>query len=243
MLNGSTQIRARRYLAAAKEPARKSHAVISKLEKTIEEEEKRLAKLFKEKVLRVYDGYVSMVWIIPTDLCNSKRRDFGLKDTLIKIILDTQQEQMGMRKEMVKHLSKPESTKFAIYHEAKSNIASSRDLLMYYERASQQVAFSKWFLMMEFGWEKGSQTLQHVLDKQGEKIKAEIHQLLDEDPKHSEGRIEGDMSKTATDLWDRFAVGETKEEQNEVPDGRKGVTWGVAAKNAQRGVRRAVKHL
>lgn len=96
---------------------------------------------------------------------------------------------------------------------------------------------------MESGWEKDSQTLQRILQKQGEKIKLEIHRLLNEDPRSSKEKAKDDVSELDTEIWNRFAVGEAKAETLEVLEGRIGDTWAVVAKNAQRGVRRTVKSL
>ena len=95
--------------------------------------------------------------------------------------------------------------------------------------------------MMEPGWEKDKQTLHRILNKQREKIKLELHQLLHQDSKPLEEQAKGDMSTRDIELWDHFAVGEAK--KDEALDGRKGHAWAVVAKSAQRGVRRAVKHL
>ena len=97
--------------------------------------------------------------------------------------------------------------------------------------------------MMESGWEEDRQTLQRILNKQREKTKLELHQLLHEDSKPLKKQVKGDMSKSDTDLWDHFAVGEAKDKFVEAVDRRKGHAWAVVAKNAQRGVRRAVKDL
>ena len=53
---------ARMFLAAAKEPAKRSHGVVSNLKNTVEEEKKRLANLLEEKVLGVYALCLSKGW-------------------------------------------------------------------------------------------------------------------------------------------------------------------------------------
>ena len=179
----------------------------------------------------------------PADLNRSTKREHELKDTLIKIILYAQQEQTELHERRFQHFSAAKSTASAIHSMAKSNIAASRELLGHYEQASQQVAFSKRVLMMEPGWEKDRQTLQHILNKQREKTKLEVHQLLHKDSKILEEQVKGDMSTLDTDLWDHFAVGEAKKDFVEALDRRKGHTWAVVAKNARRGVRNAVKDL
>ena len=96
---------------------------------------------------------------------------------------------------------------------------------------------------MESGLEKNSQTLQRILEKHGEKTKLELHQILNGGPKPSKNHVEGGMLKADADVWDRFAVGEAKEEHGQPLDRRDGETWAVVAKNIQRGIRRAVKDL
>ena len=179
----------------------------------------------------------------PADLSRSTKREYELKDTLIKTILYAQQEQTELHEKRFQHFSAAKPTASAVHTRAKSNIAASRELLGHYEQASQQVAFSKRVLTMEPGWEKDKQTLQRILNKQREKTKLELHQLLHEDSKPLEEQVKGDMSTRDTDLWDHFAVGEAKKEFIEALDRRKGHAWAVIAKNAQRGVRRAVKDL
>ena len=95
--------------------------------------------------------------------------------------------------------------------------------------------------MMESGWEKDSQTLQRILNIQGENIKLEIHRILNEDSKSSKEQVKDDVSELDTDLWNQFAVGEAEAENVEVRDGRKRETWARVARNAQRGVQRTVK--
>ena len=55
MLNKSTQIQARKFLTASKEPAKRSFMMISSLKRTVEEEKERLARLLEENVLGLYD--------------------------------------------------------------------------------------------------------------------------------------------------------------------------------------------
>lgn len=181
--------------------------------------------------------------MIPTNLNFSTKRDHGFKETLFKVILDAQGDQTEMDQRGVKRSSTSQPTASAIYQSAKSNLAFSRELLGHYERASQQVALKKGVTMMESGWEKDSQTLQRILNIQGEKTKLEIHRMLNEDSKSSKEQVKDDVSELDTDLWNRFAVGEAKAENIEVQDGRQGETWALVAKNAQRGVRRTVKTL
>lgn len=178
-----------------------------------------------------------------TDLSRSTKREHELKDTIIKVILYAHQEHIELREKRFQHFPAAKPTASAVHSRAKSNIAASRDLLGHYEQASHQVALSKRVLMVEPGWEKDKQTLQRILNKQREKTKLEVHQLLHVDSKHSEKQFKGDVSTLDTDLWDHFAVGEAKKEFVEALDRRKGHTWAVVAKNAQRGVRRAVKDL
>ena len=173
----------------------------------------------------------------------STKREYELKDTLIKTILHVQQEQTELHEKRFQHFSAAKPTASAVHSTAKFNIAASRELLGHYEKASQQVAYSKRVLMMEPGWEKDKQTLQRILNKQREKTMLELRQLLHQDSKPLEEQATGDMSTRDTELWDHFAVGEAKKEFVEALDGRKGHAWAVVAKNAQRGVRRAVKHL
>ena len=179
----------------------------------------------------------------PAYLSRSTKREHELKDTLIKIILYAQQEQTELHEKRSQHFSAAKLTASAVHSRAKSNIAASRELLGYYEQASQQVAFSKRVLMMEPGWEKDKQTLQRIFNKQREKTKLELHRLLYEDSEPLEEQGKGDMSTLDNDLWDHFAVGEVKKEFVEALDSRKGHAWAVVAKNAQRGVRRALKDL
>lgn len=243
MLNESTQIQAREFLAAAKEPAKRSHAAVSDLKNIVEEEKKRLAKLLEQKAFGVYARYVSTGWMTPSNLSSSTKRDSELKDTLIKVIHDAQRDRTDIDEEGVDPSSTSKPTACAIYQSAKSNIASSRGLLGHYERASQQVASGQRVPMMESGWEKDLQTLQRILNQQGEKIKSEVHQILNEDSESSKEQFKCNMSDLDTDLWNRFAVGEAKEKIVEALDGRREDTWAVVAKNAQRGVRRTVKNL
>lgn len=213
------------FLAAAKEPAKRSHTAVSDLKNIVEEETKRLAKLLEQKAFGV------------------TKRDSELKDTLIKVIHDAQRDRTEIDEEGVDPSSTSKPTACAIYQSAKSNIASSRGLLGHYERASQQVASGQRVPMMESGWEKDILTLQRILNQQGEKIKSEVHQILNEDSESSKEQFKCNMSDLDTDLWNRFAVGEAKEKIVEALDGRREDTWAVVAKNAQRGVRRTVKNL
>lgn len=92
--------------------------------------------------------------------------------------------------------------------------------------------------MTESGREKDNETLQRILRRQGEMAKLEIRQMLDEYPQSSKEQVTDDSLDLDTDLWNRFAVVEAKEGTVEAQDRRKGDTWAVLAKNAQRGVRR-----
>ena len=182
-------------------------------------------------------------WIALIKLLCSTQRDRELEDTFIKFILDAHRDRSEMAEREDKQPPTSKRIASAIYHSAKSNIASSRELLRHYEKASQQVAFGQRARMMVSGWEKDSQTLHRILNKQGEKIKYDIHQLLIGDPTLSKGQVKGDMSELDTELWNRFVVGEANEGNVEALDGRKGKTWASVVKNAQRGVRRTVKNL
>ncbi|CAF9906914.1 MAG: hypothetical protein ALECFALPRED_002752 [Alectoria fallacina] len=213
------------FLAAAKTPAKRSHAPISKFKNVVEKGKKKLIKILEEKARSV------------------TRRDYELKDALIKVILGAQRDQTELDERGVKQHSISRPTASAIHQSAKSKIASSRELLGHYERASQQVASGRGVPMMESEWEKDSQTLQGILNKQVQKIKLEVHKFLNEDSKTSKEQVEGDLSELDTDLWNRFAMSEAEEENIEASNGKSGETWAKAAKNAQRGVRRAVKHL
>lgn len=239
----STQIQAREFLAAAKTPAKRSHAPISKFKNVVEKGKKKLIKILEEKARSVYARSVSTGWISPTNFSASTRRDYELKDALIKVILGAQRDQTELDERGVKQHSISRPTASAIHQSAKSKIASSRELLGHYERASQQVASGRGVPMMESEWEKDSQTLQGILNKQVQKIKLEVHKFLNEDSKTSKEQVEGDLSELDTDLWNRFAMSEAEEENIEASNGKSGETWAKAAKNAQRGVRRAVKHL
>ena len=179
----------------------------------------------------------------PADMSRSTKREYELEDALIKVILYAHQEQTELDEKRFQHFSAAKPAASAAYSRAKSNIAASRELLGHYEQASQQVAFSKRVLTMEPGWEKDKQTLQRILNQQREKTKLEVHQLLHINSKPLEDQFKGDMSTMDTDLWDHFAVGEAKKDFVEALDRRKGHTWAIVAKNAQRGVRRAVKDL
>lgn len=224
---------------SAKEPAKRSHAAFSDLKNTVEEGKKRLANVLEDKALGLYARCISRDWITLTNLISSTKRDHEIKDTLIKVILDAQRTQTEFDERVAKHFS----TASASFQSGKSNIAFSRELLRDYERASQQVACRNRVPMMESEWEKDSQTLQRILNKQGEKIKLQVHQFLIEDPNSLKEQVKGDISELDTSLWTRFAMGDAQEENFEPPDGRKEETWAVVAKNAQRGVRRTVKNL
>lgn len=182
-------------------------------------------------------------WMTATYLGSSTKRDYELKETFIKVILDAHRGQTETNETEVSRSSTTKPTAFAIYRKTKSDIASARELLRHYERASQQIASSKGIPMMESGWAKGSHTLQRILNKQGENVKLEVHQILNEAPRSTKEQVEGNMSKLDTEIWDRFAVSEAKEENVKASDRNQGKTWAVVAKNAKRGVRRAVKDL
>lgn len=157
-------------------------------------------------------------------------------------MLDAQRDHIEMEEKRVKQSATSKPTITAIYESAKSNIAHSRRLLEDYERASLQVAFGKEVpVMEESGWQKDSQTLQRIFSRQREESKLELHQLLSGAPKVSNEQFNADVSDLDNDLWDRFAVGEGKAEDADALDGTKGETWAMVARNAQRGVRRAVK--
>ena len=179
----------------------------------------------------------------PTNLSSSTQRDHELRETLMKVIFDAQRDRTEINQRGVKQSSTSKPTTLALYQSAKANLSSSRELLGHYERASQQVASGQSVPMMESGWEKDSQTLQRILKQQGEKIKLEIHRLLNEDPGSSKEKAKDDVSELDTEIWNRFAVGEAKAESLEVLEGRIGESWAVVAKNARRGVRRTVKSL
>ena len=59
MPNISTHFQARRFLAAAKINAKRSHVAVSNLKNAIEETRKRLASLIEEKARGMYAGCVS----------------------------------------------------------------------------------------------------------------------------------------------------------------------------------------
>ena len=225
-------------MATAKDPTKRSPAAVSNLKNIVEEGKQKLADLLREKALGVYARSVSRGLMTLTELTHSTKRDHELKNTLINVILDAQREQTDMEEKVVKWSSTSKPTPSAIYQSAKSNIASSRELLGHYERASQQMDFEKDFPTIESGCEKDIQTLQRILKKQGAKVEHGVHQLLNEDPHSSKEQVKGDESDLDTDLWNRFAAGEA-----EALDINKGGTWAVVAKNAQQGVRHAVKDL
>lgn len=229
-------------MAAAKEPAKRSYPVVSNLKITVEEGKQKLASSLERKVHGVYARCVSISWMTPTDFSSSTEREFELKDTLIKFILYAERDQPEADDSGVKQSSIAKLTAPAIYRRAKFTLASSRELLVQYERASQQVAFSKGVSSMESGWEKDNETLQHILDKQKEMTKLELQQLLGKHSKFSKEQVQGEVSKSDTDLWDHFGVGETRMESVEALR-RKGETWAAVAKNAHRGVQRALKDL
>lgn len=229
---------ARTFLATAKDPTKRSHGAVSNLKNIVEEGKQKLATLLKEKAIGVYAHCVSTRLITPTNLRHSTKRDHVLKDTLINVILDAQKDQTDMNERVVKRSSTSKPTASAIHQSAKSNIASSRELLGHYERASQQIAFGKEFPVIGSGWEKDIQTLQRILEKQGAKVKDEVHEVLNEDRYSSKEQVKGDGSDLDTDLWNRFAAGEAKAQ-----DVNNGGTWAVVAKNAQQGVRHAVRNL
>ena len=174
----------------------------------------------------------------PTNLRRSTKRDHVFKDTLINVILDAQRDQTDIDERVVKWSSTSKPTASAIHQSAKSNIASSRELLEHYERASHHIASVKEFPVIESGWEKHIQTLQRILERQGAKVKDEVHEVLNEDRRSSKEQVKGDGSDLDTDLWNRFAAGQVKAQ-----DVKKGGTWAVVAKNAQQGVRHTVKNL
>lgn len=213
-------------MAATKEPAKGSHAAVSNIKCIIEQGSNKLAHLLEEKALGV------------------TKRDREFKDTFTRIMLDAQRDQTEMEERGVKQSFASKPTITAICESVKSNIACSQRLLENYERASLQVAFGKRVSAMEeFGWQKDSQTLQRIISKQREKIMLEVSQLLSEGPKASNEQFNADVSDMDNDLWHRFAVGESKAEDVEALDGRKGETWAMIAKNAERGVRRIVQTL
>ena len=193
----------------------------------------------------MYARSISTARMNPTNLSSSTQRDHELKEILMKVTLDAQRDQIEFDQRGVKQSSTSKPATSAIYQSAKANLCSSRELLGHYERASQQVASGKSVPTMASGWEKDSHTLQRILNKQGEKIKLEIHRLLNEDPRSSKekAKAKDDVSELDTEIWNRFAVGEAKAETLEVLEGRMGKTWAMVAKNAQRGVRRTVKSL
>lgn len=230
-------------MVAAKEPAKRSHAAVSNFNNIVEEGKKKLANLLEEKAVGVYARRLSTGWMTSTYFIPSTRRNYELRDALIKVILDTQRDKAEVDEKEVKQSTTSKPTAAAVYQSAKSKISSSRELLGRYERASQQIASGEGILMIESEWEKDSQKLQSILDKKGDKVKLEVHGLLNEVSKYSKEEVKGDPSELDTDLWNRFAVGEAKEENVETLDGRKGETWAVVAKNAQRGVQRTVKYV
>ena len=230
-------------MTAAKEPANRSHAVVLEFRNDIEDRKQKLLKLLDGKVLSLYAHVVSTRWITPSNFISSTKQEYELKDTLINVILYTQRERTEVEEKEIKQLSISKPTASAIYCRVKADIASSRALLEHYERASQQVALSKKVPMMGSGLQRHTQTLRRILDNQREKTKLQIHQLLNKNPKPSKEQVEEDVSTLDTDLWDQFAVDEAQRKLVEALDGSKGETWAVIARNAQRGVQRAVKDL
>ena len=243
MPNKSTQIQSRKFLAATKVPAKQSHSAVLHLKNIVEEGRRNLANSLEEKALRVYARYISADWVTALTVGFSMNRDYQLKDALIKVMVDAQQDQTEVGGKGFKQSSASEPTASTFYQSAKSRIASSRELLGHYERASKQVAFGKEVPMMVFEWEKDSQTLQNILSRQEAKIKLELHCFLHADPKSSKEQLRGDMLELDTDLWKRFGVGETRKGIVELLDEGKDVTWAMVAKNVQRGVRRTIRTL
>lgn len=216
--------------------------MVSNLKLTVEESKQKLASSLGRKVLSVYAQCVPTSWMTPTDFSPSTEQEFELKDALIKFILYSERDQPEVDNSGVKQSSIAKLTAPAIYRRAKANLASSRELLVHYGRASEQVAFSQGISMMESGWEKDNETLQHILGKQKVKAKLELQQFLSEDSKSSKEQVEEGVSKLDTDLWDHFGVGKTKMESVEALS-RKRETWAAVAKNVHRGVRRALKDI
>lgn len=167
----------------------------------------------------------------------SSKRDSELKESIIKVVFEAQRGQTEIDERGAEQVSTSRATASTVYQNTKLTIASSRDLLKDYQRASQQVEIGKGVPMTESGRETDNETLQRILRRRGEMAKFEIRQMLDEDPKSSKEQVTDDSSELDRDLWNQFAVVEAKEGNVEALDGRKGETWAIVAKNAQRGVR------
>lgn len=229
---------ARNFLATAKDPTKRSHAAVANLKNIVEEGRQKLLTSLKEKAISVYARCVFTGLMTPTYLSDSTKRDHVFKDTLLNVMLDAQRDQTHMDEGVVKWSSTSKPTASASHQSAKSNTASSRELLGHYERASQHIASGKEFPVIETGWEKDIQTLQRILERQGAKVKDEVHELLNEDRHPSKEQVKGDGAHLDTDLWNRFAAGGSKAQ-----DVKNGGTWATVAKNAQQGVRHTVKNL
>ena len=225
-------------MAATKAPAKRSRAAVANFEGMVEEAKHKLAKSLVEKASAVYACCVFTGWMTSTESSASPERDSELRKSIITVIFEAQRGQAKIDESGAEQVSTLKPTASTIYQSTKLTIASSRGLLIHYQRASQQVEIGKGVPMTESGREKDNETLQRILCRQGEMAKLEIRQMLDEYPQSSKEQVTDDSSGLDTDLWNRFAVVEAKEATAEALDGRKGETWAVLAKNAHKGVRR-----
>lgn len=106
----------------------------------------------------------------------------------------------------------------------------------------QQVTSGDSTLRTDSSWEDGRQTLQRVLDRQAEKTRLEVYHLLHDSSKSVKEKFDDATLLEDNDLWNRFAVSNSKQEGGKVD--RNGVEgWGVTAKRAGKSVQHMVKHL
>lgn len=170
-------------------------------------------------------------------------RDIQLRASLTTLLVEIQREPSQKTTVGVTESTNARLTAHGFFHDARSRITLSRQLIEHCDRVCQHIGFADSISTAKGSWDGDKQSLQRVLDRQGEKTRLEAHHLLYDARKPPRANPEDVvLPEEEDDLWKRFAAAEFKQEGAEI-DVNEAAGWGVAANNHERGVRRVVKNL
>ncbi len=120
---------------------------------------------------------------------------------------------------------------------ARAAVCSARELITQYQEVCKQVAVGERAVRSVSDWDGDCQALERILQRQGQKAKAEVFHVLQHQVKDSDEQMVGEADH---DLWTRYAL-TSMEQRKHATDSWNG--WAATAKYAQKGIHRMVKDL
>ncbi len=174
-------------------------------------------------------------------ILSSTMRHAQLQASFNNIIASSRQGISETAAERPKEPANEKLAGHAIYQNGVSAISLSRELMTQYDRICEQTAFKEGATKNGPRREDECEALQRVLQKQGHKVKLELHHFLHGESKASTALPPDETLAVDNDLWSRYAVASKQEEDKAGAFDRQ--DWAVVAKHAQRGVHRMVKVL